>query len=328
MHAAPSSLLSPSGLHRQGRNSIFGVPDQTAALPCPATGRAPTQHFDQNRRQRRDGGGGRNRAVGRRWSRRAEREPGGTGTTGIPGSATNVGETGAQGARGVRGELGPTGAAGSQGVTGSGGAAGTTGAAGPTGAQGTAGAAGPTGATGATGVQGGAGVTGVTGPQGTTGAAGSTGPAGSTGATGAAGPTGASGVSQYAYVYNLAAQTVPLEGAVTFDSNGLMTSGITHALGAAGIVFVSAGIYKLTFSVSGTEPNQMGLFLHGVPVAGSIYGSGAGTQQNTGQVIVSAGAGDVLTLENHSSAAAIGLASAIGGTQANTNASVAIEKLG
>ena len=39
------------------------------------------------------------------------------------------------------------------------------------------------------------------------------------------------------------------------------------------------------------------------------------------------GAGDVLTVKNHTSAAAVGLASLIGGTQQNTNASVAIEKL-
>jgi hypothetical protein len=90
---------------------------------------------------------------------------------------------------------------------------------------------------------------------------------------------------------------------------------------------VNAGTYMVTFTSSGTEPSQFALFLNGAPVPGAIYGSGAGTQQNNGQVIVMVGAGDVLTVKNHTSAAAVGLASNIGGTQQNTNASVAIEKL-
>ena len=90
---------------------------------------------------------------------------------------------------------------------------------------------------------------------------------------------------------------------------------------------MNAGDYKVTFSVSGTEPSQMALFVNGALVAGTVYGSGAGTQQNTGQVIVTVGAGDVLTVRNHSSAAAVTLATLIGGTQTNANASVAIEKL-
>ena len=55
-------------------------------------------------------------------------------------------------------------------------------------------------------------------------------------------------------------------------------------------------------------------------------GRGAGSQQNTGQAIITVTAGGVLTLRNHTSAAAVGIASVVGGTQANTNASVAIEQ--
>jgi hypothetical protein len=120
---------------------------------------------------------------------------------------------------------------------------------------------------------------------------------------------------------------VPLEADVKFDANGVLTSGILHAAGAAGITLVNAGIYKVAFSVSGTEPNQMALFVNGALVPGTVYGSGAGTQQNSGQAIVTIAAGDVLTVRNYTSSAAVGLATPIGGTQANTNASVAIEKL-
>ncbi|GGI15553.1 hypothetical protein GCM10007380_28560 [Gottfriedia solisilvae] len=106
-----------------------------------------------------------------------------------------------------------------------------------------------------------------------------------------------------------------------------MTSGITHTPNTSPIAIITPGIYEVTFSVSGTEPNQFALFVNGLPVSGTIYGSGAGTQQNNGQAIIAFSAADVLTLRNHSSAAAIGLATVIGGTQANVNASIVIKKL-
>jgi hypothetical protein len=175
---------------------------------------------------------------------------------------------------------------------------------------------------------------GSTGPAGATG---STGPTGNTGSTGASntgptgpcctGPTGPAFSTVYAYIYNLTAQTIAIEADIPFSDNGILTGGITHSPGSAGVTFVGAGDYEVTFSVSGTEPNQFALFLNGAFVAGTVYGSGAGTQQNTGLAIVRAGAGDVLTLRNHSSAAAVGLASVVGGTQANSNASVRIVKL-
>jgi len=128
-------------------------------------------------------------------------------------------------------------------------------------------------------------------------------------------------------VYNVGAETVPLEAAVTFDTNGVLTPGITHAAGDPGITIVNPGAYEITYSLSGVQPNQMALFVNGVVVAGSVYGSGAGTQLSSGQVIISIPAGAVLTLVNHTSAAAVGLQTLAGGTQTNTNASVAITKL-
>lgn len=100
-------------------------------------------------------------------------------------------------------------------------------------------------------------------------------------------------------------------------------------LGGSDVVLASAGDYKITFSVSGTEPSQFALFINGVVAAETVYGSGAGTQQNSGQAILTLGASDILTLRNHTSAAAITLAAAppIGGTAAAVNASVLIQKL-
>ncbi len=164
------------------------------------------------------------------------------------------------------------------------------------------------------------------GPMGPTGLPGPTGPTGATGATGATGPAG--GLAEFGYIFNEGAQVVAVEADVIFDSNGFLTPGITHAPGNAGITVVTAGTYAIDFFVSGVEPNQFAFFVNGAAVpSGSVYGSGAGTQQNNGQIILVLGAGDVLTLRNHSSAAAVTLQTLAGGTQTNVNASIIIEKL-
>lgn len=247
-----------------------------------------------------------------------------TGPVGPQGATGSEGATGPRGLEGVQGEVG---AAGETGATGSQGEAGTNGTPGSQGSEGLAGEIGVTGIEGPTGPPGAQGAQGEVGPQGTTGAEGAQGPAGAAGAAGATGPAGSNGLSQYAYIYNLGGETVPLEADVTFDSNGVLTPGITHALGGAGITLTTAGTYEAAFSVSGTEPSQMALFVNGILVPGTVYGSGAGTQQDTGQAIFIAPAGAVLTVRNHTSSAAVGLATPIGGTQASANASVVIEKL-
>jgi hypothetical protein len=137
-------------------------------------------------------------------------------------------------------------------------------------------------------------------------------------------------LAEYAYVYNDAAQVVALDTDINFNKNGVLTAGITHAAGtpgAAGIQLVNAGSYEVTFSVSGVEPSQMAVALNGIVAPSTVYGSGAGTQQNNGQAILSVAAGDVLTLRNSTSAAAVTLQTLAGGTQTNVNASVVIKKL-
>ena len=153
-------------------------------------------------------------------------------------------------------------------------------------------------------------------------------PQGSTGATGATGAAGSGGIGEYAFVYNLPLKVLAIEEDVPFSHNGPMTPGITHAPGNPGVSFVTAGTYKVSFSVSGVEPSQMALFINDALVPGSIYGSGAGTQANIGQAIVTIATGDTLTLRNHSSAAGVILQTLAGGTQTNSNASLIIERLG
>jgi hypothetical protein len=150
---------------------------------------------------------------------------------------------------------------------------------------------------------------------------------GARGATGPAGPPGAVGQQNYAYVYNEAAESVASEADVTFDSNGSLL-GFVHTAGTASIVVATTGHYRIDFSASGTEVSQFAVFVNGVVVPGSDYGSGAGTQQNNGSLIVSLTAGNSITLRNHTSSSAVTLATVIGGTQANVNASILIEQLG
>ncbi len=111
-----------------------------------------------------------------------------------------------------------------------------------------------------------------------------------------------------------------------FDTNGKLV-GLTHAAGASTITATTAGDYDISFSVSGVEPSQFALFLNGALVPGSIFGSGAGTQVNAGGVIITLAAADVLTVRNHSSAAAVTLQTLAGGTQVNSNASIRIRRL-
>jgi hypothetical protein len=161
---------------------------------------------------------------------------------------------------------------------------------------------------------------------------GATGATGITGATGETGATGG-GLSVYAYIYNLTEQTVEVKdkesfdkSAVAFDSNGLLY-GVEHEVGSSQIFIRSSGYYFVAFSISGTQENQFAIFVNEQPAQGSVYGSGAGTQQTYGQLIVELNEKDVLRLVNFSSASAVGLASVVGGTQANVNASIIIQKL-
>jgi len=186
---------------------------------------------------------------------------------------------------------------------------------------GTSGATGPTGATGATGLTG---LTGATGTNGTNGIDGATGPTGVTGATGATGP---SNILGYGYIYNLGAQPVAVDAPVLFSSNEEPLIGITHAAGNSAIIVTNAGRYAIFFSISATEANQFAIYIDDVLKPSTVYGSGAGTQQNIGLSILNLSAGASITIVNHSSAATVGLADTIGGTTQTVNASVLIEQL-
>jgi hypothetical protein len=185
---------------------------------------------------------------------------------------------------------------------------------------GSAGTPGPRGPAGAPGTPGTPGTPGIPGTPGLPGVPGIPGTPGLPGAPGTPAPP------DYGYVYNTSPQTVAIESSITFDTNATLV-GFTHTLGSAVITVTDSGIYRVDTSVSGTEPNQMALFINDTVAPGAVYGSGSGTQQNSGQVVVFLSAGDELTVRNHTSASAVDLATVIGGTQANVNASVLIQEL-
>ncbi len=217
-----------------------------------------------------------------------------------------------------RGPIGHTGPVGPQGPIGH------TGPVGPQGPIGNTGPAGPVGSQGPIGNTGPAGPVGSQGPIGNTGPAGPVGPQGPIGPIGPQGPTG---TPEFGYVYNHSAQVVPIEADILFDTNGITTPGITHIPGTSQVQVNVTADYVVFFSVSTVEPGQFALFVNGVPIQGAVYGSGAGTQQNSGQVMLHLSAGDILTLRNHTSASAVTLQTITGGTQANVNASLAVVKL-
>ncbi|MCB8818125.1 hypothetical protein LJE72_21800, partial [Desulfosporosinus sp. SRJS8] len=143
---------------------------------------------------------------------------------------------------------------------------------------------------------------------------------------GATGATGAALTVEYAYVFNTGEQAVPIEGDLTFSTNGALF-GPNHIVGTGEVAITSSGIYAVWFIVAGAEANQFTLFQNGVEISGSIYGSGDVTQPNPGMVIISAEAGDTLNVRNHTSLTPVNLQDTAGGTQPNVNASIMLLKL-
>ena len=133
--------------------------------------------------------------------------------------------------------------------------------------------------------------------------------------------------TSYAYIYNTGNQSIPVEGDIPFNANGALL-GVSHNVDNGSIIIENPGTYAVWFSVTGETPNQFALFQNNSPVPGSIYGTNAASAGNLGMVIISAQAGDVLTVRNYSSDEAILLDNSAGGTEVNTSASIKILRIG
>jgi hypothetical protein len=151
------------------------------------------------------------------------------------------------------------------------------------------------------------------GPVGPTGPAGSG--SGSTGPTGAAGATGATGAAGAGLALNAAmffgttagtgsdendyTGTVAVGAAVPFPQNG-PSAGVTSVARASGTQFIlgATGVYEVSWAVAFLEESQLQVALNGTGVFSTTTLSGAGTQINSNTVLISATAGDVLTIIN------------------------------
>jgi hypothetical protein len=142
------------------------------------------------------------------------------------------------------------------------------------------------------------------------------------------GPIGPPATPNYAYIYNTGSQDVSVSASILFATNGPITSGIFHAPSSGSIIITVAGTYQVIFIITTTLSSQFGLFLNGVVLPDSIYGSGTTLTGPPGQVILSANVGDVLTVCNYSSVPSVAnLPISAGGTQINVNASISIVQL-
>lgn len=184
------------------------------------------------------------------------------------------------------------------------------------------------------------GLTGPQGPQGPQGLTGLTGPQGIQGPPGPQGPAG--GISSFAFLCSTEAQTIAAAavpggqgGAVTFNGFVINATAVTFAPPSS-IVINESGFYKITYEVFPTPGNSaFGLFFD-PDAAGPIppalvpcsnYGTNAGNNPYTGQVLVQLSAGGVLTLNRIDNMGALTLQNAIGGGTPTVSASLSIEKL-
>lgn len=127
-------------------------------------------------------------------------------------------------------------------------------------------------------------------------------------------PTAPGSLNQFAYFWQ---QVDEVTGTIAandgkalfFNSSTNNTSGLTTVAGSGDIVVGvgAGGVYEINYNVSGAEPNAFAIFINGVKAAGSVYGSGAGTQQNDGFALLALIAGDVVSLRSDNAPAAITL---------------------
>lgn len=205
---------------------------------------------------------------------------------------------GATGDFGATGGTGPTGPAGTVSSTGATGPAGSTGFTGPAGAASSTGATGPTGS-GSTGATGSTGVTGATGRTGATGSTGATGPVSTvTGATGPAG-FGASQALFFAIMPSDNSATVAAGAAVEFPQDGpTVGAGPPTRFSATEFTLPATGTYLVLAQVSVSEAGQLQIALDGTGLPNTVVGRAIGTSQMVINTLITATAGQKLSIIN------------------------------
>lgn len=195
----------------------------------------------------------------------------------------------------IRGPQGPTGATGARGPQGPQGPVGPQGPTGATGATGAVGPIGPAGATGATGP------IGPVGPQGPVGATGATGPIGPVGPQGPVGPIGPSGTGDA--IYAGAGAEVVAAGAIIPIAEINSTPDTTMTVANNAVTLTESGTYLVSYYSAGSVPTNefvTSLYRNGAVITGEtiVQSNSAGAASKT--IIITAAAGDTLSLYNTS----------------------------
>ncbi len=197
---------------------------------------------------------------------------------------------------------------------------GATGPAGPFGLQGRAGI---------DGVDGLDGVDGTKGDPGTVGAVGQRGPAGADGVKGVDG-TNASLV--YLYAYNTVAETIALNAPVVFNTAGERSpagpTGIAFDAPSSTFIVPTAGVYRVSFSVIGSQNNQISIRKTSGAVSTDTLVFGAVTDQtNLGGALLTLAAADRISIAylSSSGSGSLNLLANIGGTVPAINAWIEIQ---
>jgi hypothetical protein len=172
---------------------------------------------------------------------------------------------------------------------------------------------------------------GPTGATGTAGATGATGTAGVTGATGTAGATGTSGGLSYSLFFALMpgdnAATIAVGAPVLFPQAG-PTNGAATAASSSTFNLVAGGTYEVNWQVSVTEPGQLQLAIGGTGLPDTVVGRATGTSQIVGSAIITATAGQVLSVINPAgNSTALTITPTAGGTH-SVSATLSIKKIG
>lgn len=124
----------------------------------------------------------------------------------------------------------------------------------------------------------------------------------------------AAGLNSYAYFWQSVSDvsgTIASNNAKVLFENSASnnTPDITIVPGSGNITIGAGatGLYKISWMVAGAEPNAFAVFKGNTKQLGSVYGSGAGTQQNSGFTLISLTAGDIISLRTDNAPAAITL---------------------
>ena len=134
-------------------------------------------------------------------------------------------------------------------------------------------------------------------------------------------------LTKYAYIYNVSSQLVPLEEDISFSNNDIIIDTITHTQGTSIISIDNPGYYAVWFDVQSIQPNMFTLMQNGTPISSITYEFETGNQRNPGLVMITASAGDVLTLRNQTSSEAVTLQTMADEIQSFANASILIRKI-